>query len=50
MSAGLRRAAADSLPAVLETSNPANVEVYRRAGWAVVRTLNEPLPTWVMQQ
>jgi ribosomal protein S18 acetylase RimI-like enzyme len=33
MGAGLRRAAADRLPTVLETSNPANVEVYRRAGW-----------------
>jgi ribosomal protein S18 acetylase RimI-like enzyme len=50
MSAGLRRAAADGLPAVLETSNPANVEVYRRAGWQVVGTLTEPLPIWVMQQ
>lgn len=50
MSAGLRRAAADSLPAVLETSNPANVEVYRRADWRVVRTVTEPLPIWVMQQ
>jgi hypothetical protein len=50
MSAGLRRAAADGLPAVLETSNPANVEVYRRAHWQVVRTVTEPLPIWVMQQ
>ena len=50
MSAGLRRAAADGLLAVLETSNPANVEVYRRAGWEVLRTVTEPLPIWVMQQ
>jgi hypothetical protein len=50
MSAGLRRAAADGLPAVLETSNPANVETYRRAGWRVVCTVTEPLPMWVMQQ
>jgi ribosomal protein S18 acetylase RimI-like enzyme len=50
MSTGLRRAAADGLPAVLETSNPANVEMYRRAGWRVVRTVTEPLPIWVMQQ
>ncbi|MEU4477090.1 GNAT family N-acetyltransferase [Micromonospora sp. NPDC023966] len=50
MRAGLRRAAADGLPAVLETSNPANVEVYRRAGWQVVRQVAEPLPTWIMQQ
>lgn len=50
MRAGLRRAAADGLPAVLETSNPANVEVYRRAGWEVVRAEAEPLPIWIMQQ
>ncbi|MDM4719394.1 N-acetyltransferase [Micromonospora sp. WMMA1363] len=50
MSAGLRRAAADGVPAVLETSNPANVEVYRRAGWNVVRSVTDPLPIWVMQQ
>ncbi|MDG4787927.1 GNAT family N-acetyltransferase [Micromonospora sp. WMMD1102] len=50
MAAGLRRAAADGLPAVLETSNPVNVEVYRRAGWEVVRSVTEPLPTWIMQQ
>jgi ribosomal protein S18 acetylase RimI-like enzyme len=50
MNAGLRRAAADGLPAVLETGNPANVEVYRRAGWEVVRTATEPLPIWIMRQ
>ncbi|MFY1693181.1 GNAT family N-acetyltransferase [Plantactinospora sp. WMMB782] len=50
MAAGLRRAAADGLPAVLETSNPVNLEVYRRAGWQVVGTVTEPLPTWIMRQ
>jgi ribosomal protein S18 acetylase RimI-like enzyme len=50
MGAGLRRAAADGLPAVLETSSLANVEIYRRAGWEVVRTVTEPLPIWIMQQ
>lgn len=50
MAAGLSRAAADGLPAVLETSNPDNVEVYRRAGWQVVRAVTDPLPIWVMQQ
>ncbi|MFF5216660.1 GNAT family N-acetyltransferase [Micromonospora sp. NPDC000442] len=50
MGVGLSRAAADGLPAVLETSNPANVEMYRRAGWQVVHTLTEPLSIWVMQQ
>ncbi|MEV4121735.1 GNAT family N-acetyltransferase [Micromonospora sp. NPDC049645] len=50
MRAGLARAAADGLPAILETSNPGNVELYRRAGWEVVGTLAEPVPTWIMQQ
>lgn len=50
MRAGLARAAADGLPAILETSNPANVELYRRAGWEVVGSLSEPVPTWIMQQ
>jgi len=50
MTAGLRRAADDGLPAILETSNPANVGVYRRAGWEVVGTVTEPLPTWIMRQ
>lgn len=49
MRAGLHRAAADGLPAILETSNPANVEVYRRAGWEVVLVVAaEPLTTWIM--
>ncbi|MFI5925082.1 GNAT family N-acetyltransferase [Micromonospora sp. NPDC051543] len=50
MRAGLARAAADGLPAILETSNPGNVELYRRAGWEVIRTLAEPVPTWFMRQ
>ncbi|SDY15529.1 Acetyltransferase (GNAT) family protein [Micromonospora pattaloongensis] len=50
MAAGLRRAAADGLPAFLETSNPANVEVYRRAGWEVHGVVTQPLPIWIMQQ
>ena len=50
MAAGLRRAAADGLPSILETSNPANVEIYRRAGWEVVRELSTPLPIWIMRQ
>jgi hypothetical protein len=50
MAEGLRRAAADGLPAVLETSKPGNVELYRRAGWEVVRTVTEPLPIWVMRR
>ncbi|MEH0986402.1 GNAT family N-acetyltransferase [Micromonospora sp. CPCC 205556] len=50
MRAGLRRAAADGLPAVLETSNTANVELYRRAGWQVLRVVAAPVPTWIMHQ
>ena len=51
MATGLRRAAADGLPAVLETSNPGNVEVYRRAGWAVAATVPAgPLTVWIMRQ
>ncbi|WP_422736201.1 GNAT family N-acetyltransferase [Micromonospora sp. WMMD729] len=50
MRAGLARAAADGVPAILETSNPANVELYRRAGWEVIGTLSEPVPTWLMRQ
>lgn len=50
MRAGLARADADGLPAILETSKPGNVELYRRAGWEVVGSLSEPVPTWIMQQ
>jgi ribosomal protein S18 acetylase RimI-like enzyme len=49
MSVGLRRAAEDGVPAMLETSNPANVEIYRRAGWRVVHSETGPLPIWIMQ-
>jgi ribosomal protein S18 acetylase RimI-like enzyme len=51
MAAGLRRAAADGLPAVLETSNPGNVEVYLRAGWQVLQVVTaKSLTIWIMQQ
>ncbi|MEJ3747922.1 GNAT family N-acetyltransferase [Actinomycetes bacterium KLBMP 9797] len=51
MREGLRRAAADGLPAVLETSNPGNVELYRRAGWRELRAVRAgTLPIWIMQQ
>lgn len=50
MRAGLRRAADDGLPAVLETSNPANVQRYQRAGWQVVRQMAaDPLTIWIME-
>jgi ribosomal protein S18 acetylase RimI-like enzyme len=50
LAAGLRRAAADGLPAVLETSNPGNVEVYRRAGFEVIGKETVPLPIWIMRR
>jgi ribosomal protein S18 acetylase RimI-like enzyme len=49
MKEGLRRAAADGLPAILETSNPRNVDIYRRAGWEVTGTGSAPMPIWVMR-
>ncbi|MFG1925358.1 GNAT family N-acetyltransferase [Cryptosporangium sp. NPDC048952] len=49
MRAGLRRAAEDGLPAVLETSSPTNVEFYRRGGWEVVDEVADPLPIWVLR-
>ncbi|GGN05738.1 putative acetyltransferase [Actinoplanes campanulatus] len=48
MAAGLRRAAEDGLPAVVETSKPANVDLYRRAGWRVLSEFSSPFPTWIM--
>ncbi|WP_432991423.1 GNAT family N-acetyltransferase [Dactylosporangium sp. CA-233914] len=49
MAAGLARAAADGLPAYLETSNPGNVEVYRSAGLEVVEhVMVDDLPVWIM--
>lgn len=51
MGAGLRRAAAEGVPAILETSNPANVEVYRCAGSEVALVVTaEPLTIWIMQR
>lgn len=49
MQAGLRRAAEDALPAVLETATTGNVEMYRRAGWEVAGTVTDPLPIWIMR-
>jgi GNAT superfamily N-acetyltransferase len=49
MRMGLERAAAEGLPAYLETTTAANVAMYRRAGWEVTAELTEPLPTWVMR-
>jgi hypothetical protein len=49
MRAGLSRATHDGLPAILGTSRPTNVEVYRRAGWEVVLSVTDPLPIWLMR-
>jgi ribosomal protein S18 acetylase RimI-like enzyme len=49
MRAGLARAAADGLPAYLETTNARNVELYQGAGWAIEAQVEEPLPTWIMR-
>lgn len=49
MAAGLDRATTADLPAYLETSNPRNVELYRRAGWEVVQSVTaETLDVWIM--
>ena len=46
---GVERARADGLPAYLETTNPDNVDLYRRAGWEVTGTaLVGTLPIWVL--
>ena len=39
MAAGLRRAAADALPAYLETTSASNVALYERSGWSVAATV-----------
>ena len=50
--AGLRRAAGDGLPALLETSNPGNVAVYRSVGFEVLEhlTVDPDLPVWIMHR
>ena len=50
MSAGLAKAAHDGLPAFLETTNPANVAWYARAGWEVAGTAQvDDLEVWVLR-
>jgi ribosomal protein S18 acetylase RimI-like enzyme len=49
MNPGLERAAADRLPAYLETSNPYNVGLYRRAGWEVAGSRTaQGVKIWIM--
>jgi hypothetical protein len=50
MLAGLRAAAADGLPAYLETANPTNVAMYRRSGWELTAEVQlSGLPIWIMK-
>lgn len=49
IAAGLARAAADRVPAYLETTNRTNVAFYRRSGWEVTESVTvESLTIWVM--
>ncbi|BCY10278.1 hypothetical protein L3i22_053660 [Actinoplanes sp. L3-i22] len=50
MAEGLKRAAADGVPAILETATEGNVGMYRRAGWEVVAAATAPFRFWVLQQ
>ena len=47
---GLASAATDGAPAVLETTNAANVAMYERSGWSVTGTLTDVigLTVWLM--
>jgi GNAT superfamily N-acetyltransferase len=49
MAVGLERAAADGLPAYLETANPRNVDRYAGVGWEVVASVDAGLPVWIMR-
>lgn len=50
--AGLDAAAEAGLPAVLETTNPDNVAMYERSGWATTAELTDVigLTVWVLQR
>jgi ribosomal protein S18 acetylase RimI-like enzyme len=49
MRAGLDRAGADSLPSVLETTNPANLGLYEHLGWQVhASTTVDAMTVWVL--
>jgi GNAT superfamily N-acetyltransferase len=49
MAPGLDRAATEGLPAYLETTNPRNLDLYRRAGWEILDTLTvAPVRVWTM--
>ena len=49
---GIDLALTHGMPAVLETTNPLNVEVYQRAGWTVHAVSDELMPelrVWIMR-
>jgi ribosomal protein S18 acetylase RimI-like enzyme len=47
---GLASATSAGLPAYLETTNPDNVDLYRRAGWDVTATFTiDAISVWVMR-
>lgn len=46
---GLSHAASAGVPAVLETTNPGNLEIYRKLGWRVLAEATDPLPIWILQ-
>lgn len=50
MAKGLERAAADGVPAVLETATEGNVGMYQRAGWEIAAAATEPFRFWVLRQ
>ncbi len=50
MEAGLRRAASTGLPAYLETTNEANVQMYERSGWKLTAESHiATLTIWVLR-
>lgn len=50
MARGLAEAAGDHLPSYLETTKPANVALYERAGWEVAETRTvDDLNVWIMR-
>lgn len=49
MQRGLSHAASAALPAVLETTNEGNLEIYRKLGWRVLAEATDPLPIWILQ-
>lgn len=50
MEPGLRRAAADGVPAYLETATPVNVALYQRSGWTVTSQLvANGVDAWILR-